>query len=392
MASLYKLLDTLSGKQLSRWRSRQGVLLMAQETGKAAVDGVQVGERLRVSFERTLRLPDDGHQYPLTPSLGSLPIYRIEAYGERVPPAWREQGGVFIPLHAREALFINFVGAGWKPNAVKVGVGGINAVSGEPWDVRLHGGEAGEQDYLVCPPQPWLDGINAGLGFIRQFVAMPLGQGYTVEGQLTGKESVGGIQILVYEPNPGRFPDEPPARERSGGVVVAGTEEVPLALECPIPEGVAGAVEAAMGLGAGGQMTQKIYPDPYGLKTWQELPAASLWVHLVSADAFRAMTGEEPPPTPISAELYTAYGLPWFALADQGQGDVAASPPLSGVKTVQQLQRECQAMSGAERREGAPDAVDPSVTVPDRQIVRLGGAAPDEAPGHDAERPPRRTE
>ena len=28
---------------------------------------------------------------------------------------------------------------------------------------------------LVVPDQPWLDGINAGNGFIRQVVAMPLG-------------------------------------------------------------------------------------------------------------------------------------------------------------------------------------------------------------------------
>jgi len=32
----------------------------------------------------------------------------------------------------------------------------------------------------------------------RQFVAMPLGKGYTVEGQVTGRENVGGIQIDVF--------------------------------------------------------------------------------------------------------------------------------------------------------------------------------------------------
>jgi hypothetical protein len=34
---------------------------------------------------------------------------------------------------------------------------------------------------VVCPDQPWLDGINAGDGYIRQFVAMPLGMGYTAK-------------------------------------------------------------------------------------------------------------------------------------------------------------------------------------------------------------------
>lgn len=40
--------------------------------------------------------------------------------------------------------------------------------------------------------QPWLDGIATGTGTIRQFVAMPLGLGYTVEGQLTEEEQFGG--------------------------------------------------------------------------------------------------------------------------------------------------------------------------------------------------------
>ena len=39
---------------------------------------------------------------------------------------------------------------------------------------------------------------------------MPLGMGYTVEAQVTGEETFGGIQILVYEPRAGRFPDQPP--------------------------------------------------------------------------------------------------------------------------------------------------------------------------------------
>jgi len=33
---------------------------------------------------------------------------------------------------------------------------------------------------------------------IRQFVAMPLGSGYSVEEQITGKPEHGGLQIIVY--------------------------------------------------------------------------------------------------------------------------------------------------------------------------------------------------
>lgn len=68
-------------------------------------------------------------------------------------------------------------------NAIKVSVGGINALTGAP---KNEPGKAGVQDYLV-KTQPWLDGIVKEEGKVKQFVAMPVGQGYTVEEQLTGK-------------------------------------------------------------------------------------------------------------------------------------------------------------------------------------------------------------
>merc|ERR1719313_1485066 len=103
--------------------------------------------------------------------------------------------------------------------ALKLGLGMVNAVTGEKFvsgqlgcsaDIRAaDGGEDKEgpeqkqtqpqQDYLA-PSQPWLDGIYAGEGVVRQLTAMPLGQGYTVEGQLTGKEEWGGLQLEASPP------------------------------------------------------------------------------------------------------------------------------------------------------------------------------------------------
>merc|ERR1719309_1838921 len=71
-----------------------------------------------------------------------------------------------------------------KPCAVKIGTGKINAITGKSWESRSISITKDTQNYCPLPQQPWLDGINAGNGFLRQFVAMPLGKGYTVEHQV----------------------------------------------------------------------------------------------------------------------------------------------------------------------------------------------------------------
>ena len=95
-------------------------------------------------------------------------------------------------MYQREALWIVFRRPPWRPCAVKVGVGTVNAVSGAPWDAVLRGDP---QDYVVVPDQPWLDGINTGDDSVRQFVVIPLGSGATVEAAVTGAEAAGGIQL-----------------------------------------------------------------------------------------------------------------------------------------------------------------------------------------------------
>lgn len=304
---------------------------------------IQIGDRFSVSFQRTLRIPDDGKTYPLPPGLGTFPICKVDDYADSVPAAWKERGGVFIPMYQREALWLNFNGARWKPNAVKIAVGKINAVTGKSWDQKLH---ADQQDYIVCPDQPWLDGINAGDGYIRQFIAMPLGMGYTVEGQVTGKEEFGGIQIIAFDPKPGRFPDEPPYQEmlylaRCFSAPAEGTE---------------------MGLAAGGKMKQKIYPDAYGIDTWDETNFGRVYVHIVNSMMYREITGQEPPPTPVTAKSYTQSGFPWFDLYDEHKLDVAASEILSQVKSVKEMDGE---------KGFAPQQDDTSVKIPNEQVNKL---------------------
>ena len=309
-------------------------------------DAIRIGPHFRVSFQRTLRIPDDGGLYPLPPGLGRFPVFRVADYADRVPASWRRRGGVFIPMYQREALWLSFEQPWWRGCAVKVGVGKVNAVSGAAWDEALC---AGPQDYLVCPDQPWLDGINAGDGFVRQFVAMPLGMGYTVEGRLTGSEEHGGIQILAVEPKPGRFPDRPPAPRYEN------------VMYCLTEAGFGAACE--IGIAAGGRMRQRIHSDPHGIGTWDPARSGRVFVHIVNSMAFRDITGLEPPPTPVSARTYTDHGLPWFDRYDEARGDLPPSEALAGVKGVKEID---QAHGFGPQQDDAP------VDIPPGQVTVLG--------------------
>jgi hypothetical protein len=270
-------------------------------------DSVQFDRDFAVSFQRTLRVPDDGRQYPLPPGLGALPIFPVADYAERLPQAWRAQGGVFLPLYQREALWLGFRSTRAEPRAVKVAVGGFNVLSGARETGTLAGGP---QDYMVCPPQVWLDGVRTERGSVRQFVAVPLGKGQSLEAALSGAELRGGIQLTVFRPRAGTIPDVPASRS-------------------PSP-----ARSAALGFGLGGAIQQKVYPDPYGLDVWDADSAASLDVHALSSLEFRLATGSEPPPTPIDAKAYADLGLPWFALYDEALGDLGAAERLRTARTL----------------------------------------------------------
>lgn len=304
-------------------------------------DRVYIGDRFSVSFRRTLRIPDDGKTYPLPPGLGAFPLHRVDDFLDHVPDAWREHGGVFLPMYQREALWLGFDSAPWKPNAVKIAVGHVNIVSGKALSMNL---SDGVQDYMVCPPQLWLDGIKVGNEVIRQFVAMPLGQGYTVETQLTGNDVYGGIQILVFEPVAGRFPNDPPP---------VSNEKTANKLHRPVMSGV------EMGLGAGGTMRQKIYPDPYGVNVWDLENYGSVFVHLLNSAQYRTITGQDPPASPIDVKSYVEKGLPWFDLYDEAEGDIRGGEPLTTVKSIQE--KEAETGRGQQGPEESVDLSDSSI-------------------------------
>lgn len=349
--------------------------------GAVRIDGttLHLPGGVQVRFQRTLRLPETGtHQLP--PGLGDFPIRRVEDHPHTAPQEMRARGGVMLPVYLREAMWLHF-GGSTEPAALQVGVGKVCAVSGKPWSGTL---ARDPQNYVVLPRQRWLDGVNSGKGTVRQFVAVPLGLGATVEGQVTGEEVFGGVQLQSFPLN-----DEQLAvwrreerlraeRERNIGPVggyggYGGTGAVPMpppgavpmappstgaplppAPGGPMPPGAAypmaapGAAPmrgapaapsrapAAMGLGVGGSMRQEVYRDTWPRGSWAEQLTGRIFVHLVTPPEWRRITGEAPPPSPVDRAAYTRAGLPWFEYYDDDQDahDLAPADALGTVKPV----------------------------------------------------------
>jgi len=286
---------------------------------------------LDVTFVRTLRIPDDDRDYPLPPGLGHFPLRHVDDFADRVPAGWVTHGGVMLPMYQAEALWISFnahhvPGHGTQyPFAVKVGTGKVSAVTGDDWQTGLR-----EKDYLVTPPQPWLDGYCVEEGVVRQFVAAPLGWGFSAEEQITGKAEHGGVQIEVFPMKADVFRERFPRRAsflRSTGIRTLDDGDAPVAVAC-----------AAMGIAPGGRMKQQIFEDKHGKDAWDlSVSRSRCFVHLANSLAWRAITREEAPSTPVTAKLYTDHGYPWFDYYEDSTKSLVGTGKVKNLKSVLQM-------------------------------------------------------
>lgn len=310
---------------------------------------------LEVVFHRTVRVADGRITSNLPPSLGTMKAYKVSDYKDRCPADW-DVAAVFVALHDTEALWMSFRHNG-HPVAVLVGAGGINALTGEKLGTKLV-----EGNYLTAPPQPWLDGWKNEDGSVCQFVATPYkaGKGITVAEQLIGAESkTGAIGLAVFEPkDPGslKLVSKPYEGFTPSSVDNDFTWAAQSLSKCAdTPEQIHGAVNSSplpsmsmtssksrvsgqsatqdfgeMGIGKGGKIHQKIYPDPYGIEVWKDAPAAAVAVYVVNAEAFQEITGEVIP-APTGHE---SYGGVWFGLKDEAEKDVPGTAKFTGLKSA----------------------------------------------------------
>ena len=234
--------------------------------------------------------------------------------------------------------------------AVKVAAGKIDAISGQAFRNEL---TAEPQDYAVLPDQPWLDGFCVQKGLIRQFVAMPLGEGYTAEEQITGAAEHGGLQLVVCPMKASEY-------ERRLGTDEAGLMYAEDVVACP--------ADADMGLAPGGLMRQKIYEDEHGIDVWEQDVRSRCFVHLLNSATFRQVAGAAPPHEPPTADDYDRCGRPWFEYYDGDRKTLAGAKPLARLDSVAAR----QVKEGEE-----PPADERGRPKPPRRIVEL---APDRYP------------
>jgi len=239
--------------------------------------------RLFVSFQRTRQLAKQQSPQPPPRSLGALPVHGAAEYMGRVPNEWMVPVGVFLPIVPGEAFWLGLRGSAWKPNSVKVAIGGLDAISGAAWREGLH---ADPQDYVVCPPQLSLDGMYLGGQLARQFVSVA----FESETQDKKKAPGAAMRIVVYDAKEGRFSETPGTRPVLTPDVLHSFGKI--------------------GVQPGSLVAQRILSDQHGVECWDQTKLVSLFVYWVYPDFYRAATGREPPAPASESEGYKGYRLP----------------------------------------------------------------------------------
>ncbi|KAF2865627.1 integral membrane protein [Massariosphaeria phaeospora] len=372
-------------------------------------NAILINNHLEITFRRTIRVPDNQHISNLPPSLGKFPLKPVSKFADKMPRDMAAKGGLFLPMYQSEAMWINFAHHGHtQAYMIKIYVGGVNAISGEPavedmaTKLRRQAKLAREQvpncyftrtfplqDYIVVPGQHWLDGIAGSDGTVRQFIAMPFGSGYSVESQITGQDTTGGIQIEVtphtpltpFVPRPGpiQFGEFPLYIKTLTGktiTIVGYTSDTTADIKSKIQdkEGIppdqqriifkgmqleddrtiweyyitagclvhlvlrlrGGGTGPEMAIAAGGKISQVIHEDIFP-DAWIPNSTTVLNVQILNSAAYKAVTGEAPPTMALDAATYKRYGLPFYSFYEEPSGIYG---DFSMVKSVAQIDGE----------------------------------------------------
>lgn len=79
--------------------------LFAASAGAKIKDAVGIqgpsGDSLQISFQRTIRIPDNDHHSALPPDMGPFPLYSVANFKNKVPADMALKGGLFLPMYRK---------------------------------------------------------------------------------------------------------------------------------------------------------------------------------------------------------------------------------------------------------------------------------------------------
>jgi hypothetical protein len=198
-----------------------------------------------------------------------------------------------------------------------ISASGVNALTAEPFECKLK-----EGNYLTAPPQLWLDGWKGDDGSVYQFVPTEAGEGLTVGEQLIESKDH-SIQISVFQAKDPKALEKVYSPSQTWGDSEAGDLDYcdavcSFSLDCAPSRGLEC---CSMGLGRGGKIKQKVYPDPYGIDVWKENPVKTVKIYLLRVDT----------EVPVTAEVYDGT---WYGLKDEQHADIAGNGIFGELKSA----------------------------------------------------------
>ena len=89
-----------------------------------------------------------------------------------------------------------------------------------------------------------------------------------------------------------------------------------------------------LGIAPGGLIKQTVVADPYTSDSWEPERSISFNVQILNSELFHQVTGQAPPPTPITAQTYAKHGLPFFKLYEENSGIEGDFKDTKSVKAI----------------------------------------------------------
>jgi hypothetical protein len=142
--------------------------------------------RLTVKFQQRPGPPNDAKLYVFSAGLEDVPLYPATDFPVKLPASWVEETDFLALMNASEPFSIRF--AANYPFALKVAVGNLDRVTGEP---PFAGLQKEPRNYLVVSGESTVKGINE-----RSFV-LALDVGCTVDEQFLADQKIGRIDLQI---------------------------------------------------------------------------------------------------------------------------------------------------------------------------------------------------